>query len=157
MTQTLPPDIDDIIAERDKNIDEIGRYDYGWHDTDTFGATARRGLSEDVVREISRLKNEPEWMLEMRLKALKIFVAKPLPTWGPDLSGIDFDAYKYFVRTTEKQATSWEDLPEDIRNTYNKLGIPDAEKKRLVSGVAAQYESEVVYHKIREDLSLIHI
>ena len=152
MTKTFPSDIDDVIAERDKNIDTIGRYDYGWHDKDTFGASAHRGLSEDVVRTISALKNEPEWMLETRLKALKIFAAKPLPTWGPDLSGLDFDSYKYFVRTTEQQASTWEDLPEDIRTTYDRLGIPDAEKKRLVSGVAAQYESEVVYHKIRDDL-----
>ena len=152
MTKTFPSDIDDVIAERDKNIDTIGRYDYGWHDKDTFGASAHRGLSEDVVRTISALKNEPEWMLETRLKALEIFAAKPLPTWGPDLSGLDFDSYKYFVRTTEQQASTWEDLPEDIRTTYDRLGIPDAEKKRLVSGVAAQYESEVVYHKIRDDL-----
>lgn len=152
MTKTFPSDIDDVIAERDKNIDTIGRYDYGWHGKDTFGASAHRGLSEDVVRTISALKNEPEWMLETRLKALEIFAAKPLPTWGPDLSGLDFDSYKYFVRTTEQQASTWEDLPEDIRTTYDRLGIPDAEKKRLVSGVAAQYESEVVYHKIRDDL-----
>ena len=75
-----------------------------------------------------------------------------MPTWGSDLSGIDFDNIKYFVRSTEKQAASWDDLPEDIKNTYDKLGIPEAEKQRLVAGVAAQYESEVVYHQIREDL-----
>jgi Fe-S cluster assembly protein SufB len=91
-------------------------------------------------------------MLEMRLKGLRLFGKKPMPTWGSDLSGIDFDNIKYFVRSTEKQAESWEDLPEDIKNTYDRLGIPEAEKQRLVSGVAAQYESEVVYHQIREDL-----
>ena len=105
-----------------------------------------------MVRNISALKNEPEWMLQLRLKGLRLFQKKPMPTWGSDLSGIDFDNIKYFVRSTEKQATSWEDLPADIKNTYDKLGIPEAEKQRLVSGVAAQYESEVVYHKIREDL-----
>ncbi len=133
-------------------IDSIGAYGYGWHDTDDAGAAARRGLSEDVVRDISAKKNEPEWMLERRLKALDIFDKKPMPTWGADLSGIDFDQIKYFVRSTEKQAENWEDLPEDIKNTYDKLGIPEAERQRLVAGVAAQYESEVVYHQIREDL-----
>ncbi|CAB4827225.1 MAG: Fe-S cluster assembly protein SufB [Actinobacteria bacterium] len=133
-------------------IDELGRYEFGWHDTDAAGISARRGINEDVVRNISALKNEPEWMLQLRLKGLRLFQKKPMPTWGSDLSGIDFDNIKYFVRSTEKQATSWEDLPADIKNTYDKLGIPEAEKQRLVSGVAAQYESEVVYHKIREDL-----
>ncbi|KAA0919681.1 Fe-S cluster assembly protein SufB [Dietzia sp. ANT_WB102] len=136
----------------EERIASIGQYNYGWHDSDDAGATAQRGLSEAVVRDISAKKNESEWMLDKRLKALKIFDKKPMPTWGSDLSGIDFDNIKYFVRSTEKQATSWEDLPEDIKNTYDKLGIPEAEKQRLVSGVAAQYESEVVYHQIREDL-----
>ncbi|CAB4739833.1 unannotated protein [freshwater metagenome] len=130
----------------------MGRYEYGWHDADSAGAIAKRGLSEDVVRNISSLKNEPEWMLELRLKGLRLFGKKPMPTWGSDLNGIDFDNIKYFVRSTEKQATSWDDLPDDIKSTYDRLGIPEAEKQRLVSGVAAQYESEVVYHKIREDL-----
>ncbi|QGU02063.1 FeS cluster assembly protein SufB [Corynebacterium kalinowskii] len=136
----------------DEIIDSIGAYQFGWHDPDVAGAAAKRGLSEAVVRDISGLKNEPEWMLERRLKALEIFDKKPMPKWGADLSGIDFDNIKYFVRSTEKQATSWEELPEDIKNTYDKLGIPEAEKQRLVAGVAAQYESEVVYHQIREDL-----
>lgn len=133
-------------------LEGLGRYEYGWADSDSAGAAAKRGLNEDVVREISALKNEPEWMLETRLKALRLFDKKPMPTWGADLSTIDFDNIKYFVRSTEKQAASWDDLPDDIKNTYDKLGIPEAEKQRLVAGVAAQYESEVVYHKIREDL-----
>jgi Fe-S cluster assembly protein SufB len=133
-------------------LEGLGRYEYGWADSDAAGAIARRGLSEDVVREISALKNEPEWMLQTRLKALRLFDKKPIPTWGADVSGIDFDNIKYFVRSTEKQAASWDDLPDDIKSTYDKLGIPEAEKQRLVAGVAAQYESEVVYHKIREDL-----
>src|SRR5690606_33058903 len=107
---------------------------------------------EDVVTDISEKKSEPEWMRDARLKALKLFERKPMPNWGADLSDIDFDNIKYFVRSTEKQATSWDDLPTDIKNTYDKLGIPEAEKQRLVAGVAAQYESEVVYHQIREDL-----
>jgi Fe-S cluster assembly protein SufB len=133
-------------------LDGLGTYEYGWHDSDDAGAIAKRGLSEQVVREISALKNEPDWMLQTRLKALRLFDKKPLPTWGSDLSTIAFDTIKYFVRSTEKQATTWDELPDDIKNTYDKLGIPEAEKQRLVAGVAAQYESEVVYHKIREDL-----
>ncbi|GAA1517155.1 Fe-S cluster assembly protein SufB [Dactylosporangium maewongense] len=130
----------------------LGRYEYGWADSDSAGAAARRGLNEDVVRDISAKKSEPQWMLDLRLKGLRLFDRKPMPAWGADLSHIDFDNIKYFVRSTEKQAASWEDLPDDIKSTYDKLGIPEAEKQRLVAGVAAQYESEVVYHKIREDL-----
>ncbi len=137
---------------QDETIASLGHYDYGWSDSDDAGASAKRGLSAAVVTDISAKKNEPEWMLAQRLKALRIFDRKPMPHWGADLDGIDFDNIKYFVRSTEKQAQSWEDLPEDIRNTYDRLGIPEAEKQRLVGGVAAQYESEVVYHQIREDL-----
>ena len=133
-------------------LDGLGRYEYGWHDPDVAGAQAKRGLNEDVVREISALKGEPEWMLDLRLKGLRLFEKKPMPAWGSNLSGIDFDNIKYFVRSTEKQATSWDELPDDIKSTYDRLGIPEAEKQRLIAGVAAQYESEVVYHKIREDL-----
>ena len=136
----------------DEILDSIGAYEYGWHDSDAAGASARRGLNEDVVRDISAKKGEPEWMLNQRLKALNIFDKKPVPTWGADLSGIDFDQIKYYVKSTEEQAQTWEDLPDDIKATYDKLGIPEAEKQRLVAGVAAQYESEVVYHQIREDL-----
>ena len=130
----------------------LERYKFGWADSDTAGESARRGLSEEVVQDISALKDEPEWMLDLRLKGLKLFRRKPMPDWGADLTGIDFENIKYFVRSTEKQAASWEDLPADIKNTYDRLGIPAAEKQRLIAGVAAQYESEVVYHKIREDL-----
>ncbi|MCF6473144.1 Fe-S cluster assembly protein SufB [Nonomuraea sp. MG754425] len=133
-------------------LEGLGNYKFGWADPDAAGAAAKRGLSEEVVRNISALKNEPEWMLDLRLKGLRLFAKKPLPTWGSDLTGIDFDNIKYFVRSTEKQAASWDELPADIKNTYDKLGIPEAEKQRLIAGVAAQYESEVVYHKIREDL-----
>jgi len=133
-------------------LDGLGRYEYGWHDPDVAGSTARRGINEEVVREISALKNEPQWMLDLRLKGLRLFEKKPMPTWGSNLSGIDFDNIKYFVRSTEKQAASWDELPDDIKSTYDRLGIPEAEKQRLISGVAAQYESEVVYHAIREDL-----
>src|SRR6188768_2441072 len=141
----------DVLIDRPE-LASLGQYEFGWHDTDAAGAIAQRGLSENVVRGISALKDEPDWMLKNRLKGYQLFGRKPMPTWGADLSEIDFDNIKYFVRSTEKQAQSWEDLPEDIKNTYDRLGIPEAEKARLVSGVAAQYESEVVYHQIREDL-----
>ncbi|AHU88686.1 Fe-S cluster assembly protein SufB [Trueperella pyogenes] len=150
MTQTAPGTNEGWTQE--ETIASIGNYQYGWHDDDPAAEAAQRGLNEDVVRNISALKNEPEWMLNKRLRALKLFERRPMPTWGGDLSGIDFDQIKYFVRSTEKAATTWEDLPEDIKRTYDRLGIPEAEKQRLVAGVAAQYESEVVYHKIREDL-----
>ncbi|GAA1779267.1 MULTISPECIES: Fe-S cluster assembly protein SufB [Streptomonospora] len=133
-------------------LEGLGTYEYGWADRDEAGASARRGLNEEVVRDISGKKDEPEWMEKLRLKSLRLFGKKPLPEWGADLGGIDFEKIKYFVRSTEQQAASWEELPEDIKNTYDKLGIPEAEKQRLVAGVAAQYESEVVYHQIREDL-----
>jgi Fe-S cluster assembly protein SufB len=145
MTQTTTSDIE-------ARIEGLGRYNFGWHDADSAGVNARRGLSEDVVRDISGRKGEPAWMLDMRLKGLRLFDRKPMPAWGAELGGIDFDNIKYFVRSTEKQATSWDELPADIKNTYDRLGIPEAEKQRLVAGVAAQYESEVVYHQIREDL-----
>jgi Fe-S cluster assembly protein SufB len=140
------------MTTQEETIAALGNYEFGWADRDIAGSGARRGLNEDVVRDISAKKNEPEWMLELRLKGLRLFEKKPMPDWGSELGGIDFDNIKYFVRSTEKQATSWEELPEDIKNTYDRLGIPEAEKQRLVAGVAAQYESEVVYHKIREDL-----
>ncbi|MEU8821011.1 Fe-S cluster assembly protein SufB [Actinoplanes sp. NPDC048796] len=142
----------DQIATQEEHLAALGKYEYGWADSDIAGAAAQRGLSEAVVRDISAKKNEPEWMLNLRLKGLRLFDRKPMPNWGADLTGIDFQNIKYFVRSTEKQAASWEELPEDIKATYDKLGIPEAEKQRLVAGVAAQYESEVVYHAIREDL-----
>src|SRR6476659_3262562 len=116
--------------EQARTIDSLGRYAFGWSDADSAGASARRGLNEDVVRDISAKKNEPQWMLDMRLRGLRLFEKKPMPVWGADLGGIDFDNIKYFVRSTEKQAASWDELPEDIKNTYDKLGIPEAEKQR---------------------------
>ncbi|MDU6338405.1 MAG: Fe-S cluster assembly protein SufB, partial [Cutibacterium granulosum] len=137
---------------QDEHIAALSGYKYGWHDSDAYAAASQRGLSEDVVRGISTLKNEPEWMLQRRLKALRIFDRKPMPTWGVNLDSVNFDDIKYFVRASDRQAESWDDLPDDIRTTYDRLGIPEAEKDRLVAGVAAQYESEVVYNKINEEL-----
>ena len=140
------------IEDLNPGLKDLGRYEYGWADTDVAGASARRGLDQDVVLDISRRKSEPQWMTDLRLKSLRLFEKKPMPHWGADLTGIDFQNIKYYVKSTEKQATSWDELPEDIKNTYDRLGIPEAEKQRLIAGVAAQYESEVVYHQIREDL-----
>ncbi|HEX9891439.1 MAG TPA: Fe-S cluster assembly protein SufB, partial [Actinomycetota bacterium] len=131
--------------------DLTGGYRFGWHDPATHVFEPKRGLSERVVEEISFMKSEPEWMTKFRLKALKHFEKRPMPWWGADLSDIDFDNIFYFIRSTEKQAKEWEDLPEDIKSTWDKLGIPEAEKKFL-GGVSAQYESEVVYHKIKDEL-----
>ena len=126
MTSTQQP-VTGTPLTQDVQIDQLGRYKYGWADADVAGASARRGIDEDVVADISRRKSEPEWMLERRLKALKLFDRKPMPDWGSDLSGIDFQNIKYFVRSTEVQAASWDELPDDIKNTYDKLGIPEAE------------------------------
>ena len=155
MTQTQDPTVTRPVGTgqtQDQHLAALGHYEWGWADSDVAGASAQRGLTPEIVANISRLKNEPKWMLDLRLKGHRLFGRKPLPTWGAELGDIDFDNIKYFVRSTEKQATSWDDLPADIKNTYDKLGIPEAEKARLVSGVAAQYESEVVYHKINEEL-----
>ncbi|WP_010524506.1 Fe-S cluster assembly protein SufB [Nesterenkonia sp. F] len=150
--RTEDPGVISEVLEQNPELEGLGTYEYGWSDSDAAGENAKRGLDVEVVEDISSKKDEPDWMLKLRRKGLKYFERKPVPVWGADLSEIDFDNIKYFVRSTEKQAQSWEDLPEDIRETYEKLGIPEAERESLVSGVAAQYESEVVYHQIREDL-----
>jgi Fe-S cluster assembly protein SufB len=126
-------------------------YAYGFHDVENYVFKSERGLSAEVVEAISERKKEPEWMRKFRLKSLEYFFARPLPTWGGDLTEIDFDNIFYYIQPTEKQATSWEDLPADIKNTWDRLGIPEAERKFL-AGVGAQYESEVVYHKLQEQL-----
>ncbi|GAA1451555.1 Fe-S cluster assembly protein SufB [Nesterenkonia lacusekhoensis] len=152
INKTEDPGVIQEVLDANPELNAIGAYEYGWADKDDAGANAKRGIDSEVVADISSKKDEPDWMLKLRQKGLKYFDRKPLPLWGADLTEIDFDNIKYFVRSTEKQAQTWEDLPEEIRNTYEKLGIPEAERERLVAGVAAQYESEVVYHQIREDL-----
>ena len=141
------------IKQDDEIISQFGDYTYGWHDEDFAGEAAKKGIDENVVRAISADKHEPEWMLENRLKGYRDFISKPMPEWGVDLHGFDADDFKYYVKPIDKQAATWEELPESIRSTYDKLGIPEAEKSRLVSGVAAQYESEVIYNSIQEDLA----
>lgn len=135
-----------------KDFDINTDYKYGFKDKDVSILKTDVGLNEDIVKEISRLKNEPEWMLEFRLKALKAFNNMPLPKFGPDLTSLDFDSYTYFIRPSKKEAQNWDEVPETIKNTFTKLGIPEAEQKYL-SGVSTQYESEVVYHNMLKEIS----
>lgn len=125
--------------------------EYDFKDEDVSVFKTPKGLNEDIVREISRIKGEPEWMLEYRLKSLKCFLEKPIPTWGVDLSQMDFDDYIYYNRPSDNLTDKWEEVPETIKNTFNKLGIPEAEQKFL-AGASAQYESEVVYHNMLEEV-----
>ncbi len=137
---------------QDAFLEKLGDYQYGFNDPDLSVFKTQRGLSEETVRQISAMKAEPEWMLEFRLKALKHYRLRAMPTWGADLSKLDLENILYYVRPTEKSSTSWDDVPENIKDTFNKLGIPEAEQKFL-AGVGAQYESEMVYHSIQEHLS----
>ncbi len=125
--------------------------DFDFKDEDVSIFKTPKGLSEEIVREISQIKGEPEWMLEYRLKSLKCFLEKPMPTWGVDLSQMDFDEYTYYNRPSDNKTDKWEEVPETIKNTFNKLGIPEAEQKFL-AGASAQYESEVVYHNMLEEV-----
>ncbi len=127
------------------------REKYGFSDKIDYKFKTKKGLSEDIVREISRIKSEPSWMLEKRLTGYRIFKSKPMPTWGADLSGINFDDIYYYLRPTDNKSSSWDSVPEEIKKTFDKLGIPEAERK-FFAGAEAQYDSEVVYHNVREDL-----
>ncbi|MDX1614327.1 MAG: Fe-S cluster assembly protein SufB [Candidatus Promineifilaceae bacterium] len=124
---------------------------YGFSDVEDYVFKAEKGVSEQIVRSMSLMKDEPLWMLDHRLKAYEHFMDRPMPNWGADLSGIDFDDIYYYIKPSERQGDDWEDVPPYIKDTFNKLGIPEAEQKFL-AGVAAQYESEVVYHKMKEEL-----
>lgn len=144
---------DKILAERAMVPDSKERYaeQYGFHEEERYVYKARKGLSDDVVREMSRMKSEPEWMTEFRLKALEIFLKKPMPTWGAELSGIDFDDIYYYIKPSVESAGSWDEVSPEVKRTFDRLGIPEAEQKFL-AGVGAQYESEMVYHAVRKDL-----
>src|SRR5881398_1725671 len=125
---------------------------YGFHDPENYVFKAPKGLTRELVAQISEYKNEPGWMRDFRLKALDHFLARPMPTWGsPFLAGVDFDDIHYFVRASERTERSWDDVPDDIKKTFDRLGIPEAERKFL-AGVGAQYETESIYHQVREDL-----
>ena len=132
-------------------LEGIGEYKYGFRDPDTYVFKSRIGLDQEIVEQISHMKGEPQWMLDFRLKAFEHYRQRPMPTWGGDLSKLDLDNIYYYVKPTEQESQSWDDVPETIKNTFDKLGIPEAEQKFL-AGVGAQYESEMVYHKIQQNL-----
>jgi len=131
-------------------------YKYGFSMPDTSVIKIDKGISEDVVRYISSVKNEPQWMTDLRVKSYKIFLEKSMPDWGADLSHIDFDNITYFARATNEQLSSWEDLPEEIKNTYDRIGVPEAERNFL-AGVSAQYDSEVVYESVKKELDKVGV
>jgi Fe-S cluster assembly protein SufB len=136
---------------------DLGRYKLGWSDVDDYYVfKPKRGLSEDIVKEMSWMKGEPQWMTDRRLKALRHFQKRPMPNWGGDMSQIYFDDIYYYIKPIDKQVSAWDQLPESVKATYEKLGIPEAERKYL-AGVTAQYESEVVYHRNREDLEALGV
>lgn len=132
-------------------LEGIGEYKYGFRDPDTYVFKSKKGLDREIVEQISHMKGEPQWMLDFRLKAFEHYRQRPMPTWGGDLSKLDLDNIYYYVKPTEQESQSWDDVPETIKNTFDKLGIPEAEQKFL-AGVGAQYESEMVYHKIQQNL-----
>lgn len=137
----------------DQVLDSKDRYleDYGFHEQENYVFKARKGLSPEIVADISKMKGEPRWMTDYRLKALDIFYKKPMPMWGADLSGIDFDDIYYYIKPSDESVKSWDEVSPEVKRTFDKLGIPEAEQKFL-SGVGAQYESEMVYHSVRKDL-----
>ena len=128
-----------------------GEYQFGFHDADQSVFRAKKGLDRETVEQISEMKGEPEWMRDYRLRALEIFLQKPLPTWGGKVSDIDFDDIYYYVKPSQGEGRTWEDVPENIKKTFDRLGIPEAERKFL-AGVGAQYDAEVVHHSQKEDL-----
>ena len=135
-----------------ENLDmDYSKYDFK-DSTEMYVHLSKKGLSKETVISISKMKNEPQWMLDFRLRSFEIFMQKPMPTWGGDLSVIDFQNIYYYAKASDKVEKNWDDVPDNVKNTFDKLGIPEAEKKFL-AGVGAQYESEVVYHSLREDLA----
>jgi Fe-S cluster assembly protein SufB len=132
-------------------LENFGEYQYGFRDPENYVFKSPKGLDRETIHQISEMKGEPQWMLDFRLKALEHFLKRPIPTWGADLSDLNLDDIYYYVKPTEMQTHSWDEVPEDIKNTFDRLGVPEAERKFL-AGVGAQYESEMVYHNIQEHL-----
>jgi Fe-S cluster assembly protein SufB len=142
----------DERAKGDRTLEGIGDYKYGFHDSeDKYVFRSQKGLSREVVEQISHMKGEPEWMLDFRLKALDHFLRRPMPTWGPSLSELDLNEIYFYVKPHDKLERSWDDVPDDIKRTFDRLGVPEAERMFL-AGLGAQYESEMVYHSIQEHL-----
>ncbi len=135
-----------------KILEDIGEYRYGFSDPETYVFKSRKGLDREVVEQISAMKGEPRWMLEFRLKALEHFQRRPMPTWGGDLSCLNLDDLYYYIKPSEAEGRTWDEVPETIKRTFDRLGIPEAERKFL-AGVGAQYESEMVYHKVQDNLA----
>ena len=145
---TSKPTTRELVSDR--------RDEYAFHDDIVYLRETKRGLTRATVEEISRFKDEPEWMLKFRLRAYDHFLTRPMPQWGADLGQIDFDRIVYYRKPSEREEKSWDDVPDQIKQTFEKLGIPEAERKFL-AGVGAQYDSEVVYHSVREELSKIGV
>src|SRR5437879_7857058 len=135
---------------------EQGTYSAGFHVAENYAFKSQRGLNREIVEQISEVKGELRWMRQVRLKSLEHFWKRPMPTWGADLSGIDFDNIYYYIKPMQEQGKTWEEVPSEIKDTFDRLGIPEAERKFL-AGVTAQYESEAVYHKVREDLEKLGV
>jgi len=135
---------------------EQGGYSAGFHVAENYTFKSQKGLNRQIVEQISEMKGEPSWMRQFRLKSLDLFDKRPMPTWGADLSGINFDDIYYYIKPVAEQGKTWDDIPSEIRDTFDRLGIPQAEQKYL-AGVTAQYESEAVYHKVREDLEKLGV
>lgn len=154
MTETR---ISKEARQRERAVSQMdySKYDFS-NDTKQYDVVMNKGLNEDVVRKISRLKDEPDWMLDFRLKALKAFFARPMPQWGANLNEINFDEIIYYLRASKESKNNWEDVPDYVKKTFDRLGVPDAEKKFL-AGVGAQYDSEMVYHSIRKDLEKLGV
>ena len=137
-------------------VKDFGDYKYGFQDPEDYYFKAQKGLNRKVVEQISRMKEEPEWMLAFRLRALEHFEKRPMPNWGPDLSKLNLDEIYYYVKPTDHESNSWDDVPETIKKTFDRLGIPEAEQKFL-AGVGAQYESEMIYHQVHEHLKQLGV
>ncbi len=139
------------MKNREEVLSSQDHYKYGFHDNVTSIIDTGKGISEEIVRQISKLKKEPEWMCEKRIQAFHIFEKLSLPKWGPDLQDIDFQDFTYFRRVSNETGKSWQDVPEEVKNTFEKLGIPQAEREFL-AGVTTQYESEAVYHSMLKEV-----
>lgn len=145
------------VAEEHVEVSALkGEYQFGFHDPDQSVFRATKGLTREIVEQISAIKNEPRWMRDIRLDALEIFLQKPMPRWGGKVEEIDFDDIYYYVKPSDREGRTWDDVPENIKKTFDRLGIPEAERKFL-AGVGAQYDSEVVYHSLKEELQKLGV
>jgi Fe-S cluster assembly protein SufB len=145
-----------MAVDQQTQLEELGDYKFGFSMPENYHFKSRRGLDREIVEEISWMKSEPQWMRDFRVRALKMFEKRPLPQWGGNLNDLDFQNMFYYIKPMEQQGRTWDDVPEDIKQTFDRLGIPQAERKFL-AGVGAQYESEVVYHSLREDLEKLGV